>query len=355
MKPVIPSALDTLCTPATIRLTPNLVAAQFDLMKIVPARHILQRALDTGRLKAGGLVVESSSGTFALGLALCCVEMGLRLSLVTGPMEASLRWRLEHLGATIDLVPSAEGGLGGIQQARLDRLQQVMADVPGAFWPQQYTNPLHPEAYAPIARQLGEAMGRVDYLVASVGSGGSMCGMARVLRETNPDLKVIGVDHNLSVLFGQTTARVHPLDDECYIPLLGMGSDIVIPNLDHTQCDEVHWLPVARMIRGIHHLHRTYGLLLGPTAGAAYAVADWIAAAHPEANVLTIFPDHGIRYMKTVYDGAWLAARADELARDWSAPRWVDGPAAVEGEWSRVAWGRRTYEEVNGHEKRSRS
>lgn len=355
MTSTILSPLDALCTPSIIRLSPNLVAAQFDLMKIVPARYILQNALDTGRLKRGGLVVESSSGTFALGLALCCIEMGLRLSLVTGPMEASLRWRLEHLGASIDLVESSATGLGGIQQARLDRLAQVMEEVPGAFWPQQYTNPLHPEAYGPIATRLGEAMERVDCLVASVGSGGSMCGMARVLRETHPDLRVIAVDHNLSVLFGQTTARVHPLDDECYIPLLGMGSDIVIPNLDHTACDEVHWLPVAKMIRGIHWLHQHYGLLLGPTAGAAYAVADWFARAHPEANVLTIFPDHGIRYLKTVYDGSWLADRAEELERDWAEPHWVDGPAAVEGEWVRVAWRRRTYEQVNGHEKRSRS
>lgn len=355
MSDPLPSALDTLCRPDLVQLRPNLIAVRFDLMKIVPARFILEDALRSGALAPGGLVVESSSGTFALGLALCCVNLGLRLHLVTGPMEAALRWRLEHLGATIDTVAWTGGGLGGIQQARLNRLHEVMADVPGAFWPQQYTNPLHPAAYAPLAREFSATIGKVDYLVASVGSGGSLCGMGRVLRAANPDLKLIAVDHNLSVLFGPTSGRVNPLCRECYVPLLGMGSDIVIPNLDHAECDEVHWVPVAMMIRAIHHIHRTYGLLLGPTAGAAYAVADWIARAHPGATVMTVFPDHGIRYLRSVYDESWLGERAEELRREWHEPRDVASPTAVAGEWERFAWGRRTYTEVLGHPPVSRA
>ena len=350
-KPELPmgSALDHLCDPALIQLQPQLYAVKFDLMKIVPARYILETALANGDLQPGGLVVESSSGTFALGLALVCANIGLRLSLVTGPLEPSVRWRLEHLGAEIDVVPSAGNTLGGIQQARLNRLQQVMADNPGAFWPQQYTNPLHPAAYAAIARSLGESLGNVDYLVASVGSGGSMCGMSRILRQTNPDLRVIGVDHNLSVLFGPTTGEAYPLCQECYVPLLGMGSDIVIANLDHTECDEVHWLPVAKMINAIHHLHQQQGLLLGPTAGAAYAVAQWVAQNNPGKNVLTIFPDHGIRYMQTVFDPQWLSARASELQRDWAAPVAVASPTAVRRDWEYFPWQRRSYQQVLGH------
>jgi cysteine synthase len=355
MTETIASALDGLCRPDLVRLRPNLVAVRFDLMKIVPARFILEDALRSGALAPGGLVIESSSGTFALGLALCCVNMGLRLRLVTGPMEPSLRWRLEHLGAVIDAVPATLGGLGGIQQARLDRLQALMADVPGAFWPQQYTNPLHPAAYAPLARGFVDALGKVDYLVASVGSGGSLCGMGRVLRAANPDVKLIAVDHNLSVLFGPTSGRVNALCRECYVPLLGMGSDIVIPNLEHRDCDEVHWLPVAPMIRAVHHLHRTYGLLVGPTAGAAFAVADWIARARPEAKVLTIFPDHGIRYLGTIFDEQWLATRGEELQRAWPEPRVVDSPRDVAGAWERYPWARRSYAEVLGHPPVSRS
>jgi hypothetical protein len=94
------SALGILCRPDIIQMQPNIFAAQFDLMKIVPARFILENALETGLLKEGGLVVESSSGTFALGLAIVCANLGLRLSLVTGQLEEALEWRLSDLCAT---------------------------------------------------------------------------------------------------------------------------------------------------------------------------------------------------------------------------------------------------------------
>ncbi len=343
------SALDSLCQPKIIQMRPNLFAAQFDLMKIVPARFILENALETGALKAGGLVVESSSGTFALGLAIVCANLGLRLSLVTGQLEESLEWRLRDLGAGIEKVYSGKGYMGGIQQKRLDRLSQVMAENPGSFWPRQYDNPLHPVAYASLAESLAKSLGKLDFLVASVGSGGSICGFARVLRKSNPDLRVIAVDHNLSVLFGPTSGEATPLCRECYEPLLGMGSDIVIPNVDHTQCDEVHWVPVAKMINAIHHMHRHYGLLLGPTSGAAYTIADWVAHSNPGCNVLTLFPDHGIRYIRTVYNAEWLNARAEELQRTWSQPTLVEGPTAVGSDWAYYPWGRRSYPEVLGH------
>lgn len=347
-------ALDNLCRPALVELQSNLFALQFDLMKIVPARFILETALRTGELQPGGLVVESSSGTFALGLAIVCANLGLRLSLVTGQLEESLEWRLRHLGASIEKVFSGSGYMGGIQQKRLDRLKEVMATVPGSYWPHQYDNPLHPLAYGELAEATAQSLGRVDFLVASVGSGGSICGFARVLRKHHPELRVIAVDHNLSVLFGPTSADATPLCRECYEPLLGMGSDIVIPNVDHTQCDEVHWVPVAPMIQAVHRIHNRYGLLLGPTAGAAYAVADWIAQAQPDARVLTIFPDHGIRYMRTVYNAEWLNARAEEFQRTWAQPVEVDSPTKVGRDWARFAWGRRSYEEVLGHGPKSR-
>ena len=153
----IDSALDSLCKPDLIRLEPNLFAAKFDLMKIIPARYILEKALKNGELRPGGLVMESSSGTFALGLAIVCAAHGLKLSLITGPLEGPVRWRLENLGAKIESLPSAGSTLGGIQQSRLNRLQQLIKDTPGAFWPRQYTNPLHPDAYWPVGTAISQA------------------------------------------------------------------------------------------------------------------------------------------------------------------------------------------------------
>jgi cysteine synthase A len=345
----VESTLDHLCKPSLVQLQPNLYAAKFDLMKIVPARYIVEQALKSGALKPGGLVVESSSGTFALGLAQTCVTLGLKLALKTGPVEPIVAWRLRHLGAQIETVESDAGNLREIQEQRFNLVRQTLADVPGSFWPRQHDNPQHPEAYHSIAQSIGETLGKVDVVVATIGSGGSLFGFARPLREANPNLKVIAVDHNLSVIFGPTSEKVYPLCDENYVPLLGMGSDIVFPNVAHAECDEVHWVPVAQMINAVHELHRTTGLIVGPTSGAALSVANWVARNNPELRVLTVFPDHGIRYMNTVYNPQWLSERADELQRSWSEPELCSTPTEVAGEWTWFPWGRRSYEEVLGH------
>lgn len=349
----VESTLDHLCKPSLVNLQSNLHAVKFDLMKIVPARYIVEQALKSGELKPGGVVVETSSGTFALGLAQVCATLGLKLILKTGPLEPIVAWRLQHLGAHFDTVDV--NNLRDQQEQRIEMVLQTLKDIPGSFWPRQIDNPLHPAAYRPIAQDVGETLGKVDILVGTIGSGGSLFGFSRPLSEANPDLKVIAVDHNSSVIFGPTTAQVYPLCEENYLPLLGMGSDIVFDNVFHNECDEVHWVPVAQMINTVLELHKSTGLLVGPTSGAALSVANWVARNNPDKNVLTVFPDHGIRYMNTVYDPIWLQEREDELQRTWTEPEMCGSPLEVKGEWTRYAWGRRSYEEVLGHAPVSRS
>jgi cysteine synthase A len=160
---------------------------------------------------------------------------------------------------------------------------------------------------------------------------------------------VVAVDHNLSVIFGPTSEQVYPLCQENYVPLLGMGSDIVFPNVAHPECDEVHWVPVAQMVNTVHELHRSTGLFVGPTSGAALAVANWFAKKHPNRTILTVFPDHGIRYMNTVYNPQWLQERANELERSWSEPVLCSSPTEVARDWTRFQWNRRSYKEVLGY------
>ena len=343
------STLDHLCKPSLVRLQENHYAAKFDLMKIVPARYIVEQALASGELKPDGLVVESSSGTFALGLAQTCATLGLKLTLKTGWLEPIVEWRLRHLGAHLDTIMNDAGNLREIQEQRFALVRQTLKDVPGAFWTRQHDNPQHPAAYVPVAREIGAALGKVDILVATIGSGGSLCGFAKPLREANSDLKVIAVDHNMSAIFGLNTERVYPLCEENWLSMLGMGSDIIFPNVCHAECDEVHWVPIAQMINTVHELHRTTGLFVGPTSGAALTVANWIARNHPDSRVLTVLPDHGIRYMDTVFNPHWLRENADELRRTWPEPELCDMPTDVAGEWTWFPWGRRRYEDVFGH------
>ncbi|OUD12288.1 PLP-dependent cysteine synthase family protein [Thioflexithrix psekupsensis] len=345
----VQSTLDHLCKPSLVQLQSNLFAAKFDLMKIVPARYIVEQALKSGELKPDGLVVESSSGTFALGLAQTCATLGLKLTLKTGYLEPIVEWRLRHLGAHIDTVTNAAGNLREIQEQRFALVRKTLEEVPGSFWTRQHDNPQHPAAYEPISRSIGESLGKVDILVATVGSGGSLCGFAKPLREANPELKVIAVDHNMSAIFGLTTGRAYPLCEENWLSMLGMGSDIVFPNVCHQACDEVHWVPIAQMINTVHDLHRTTGLFVGPTSGAALSVANWMARQYPACRVLAVLPDHGIRYMDTIFNPNWLNKNTEELQRTWSEPELCQSPTEVAGEWTYFPWQRRSYEEVFGH------
>lgn len=325
--------------PTVVRLTDNLYALSYRLMKMVPARHIMRRAAEQGRLEPDTTVVETTSGTFGLALAMECAITGRPLVLVSDPViDAPLRRRLEDLGAVVDIVSQRAPG-GGYQATRLARVAELMAGLPSAFCPQQYSNPANPASYALVADLLAEQVGQVDCLVGPVGSGGSMCGTAGALREAFPDLTAIGVDTHRSVLFGQPDG---------HRTLRGLGNSLVPANLDHRQFDEVHWIGAADAYAATRTLHRRHALFMGPTSGASYLAATWWAARNPDALTVVVLPDEGYRYLDTVYDDGWLAANGWSDGGVDTAPRTIDNPVQARAGWCRVRWGRRSLAEVSG-------
>jgi cysteine synthase A len=323
--------------PRIVRLGPNLFGAAFTLMKLLPARHILARAATSGRLEPGTVIIETTSGTFGLALAMECSLRGYPLVLVSDPaVDPALRRRLEHLGARVVIV-DRPASIGGLQQARLDTVAELCERHPRHFLPSQYANPDHPAAYEPVAGLLAAAVGPVDCLVGSVGSGGSMCGTASALRARFPWMAAIGVDTPGSVLFGQSDAprRVR-----------GLGNSLMPPNLDHSAFDEVHWVGAAEAFEATRTLHRRHALYMGPTSGAAWLAAWWWARRHPEASVVVLLPDEGHRYQNTVYDDAWLGNQDLRLDMLPAHPREVAHPDEAVGGWCRFGWGRRPLADV---------
>lgn len=349
-KPFGANVVEELSFPKLVQVAHNLVAAKFDLMKFTPAKHILHTALTSGQLRAGGHVVESSSGTFALALSILCSLYNLRLTLVTGPMSQIVRWRLENLGAVLHIVHASNNCEGGIQQARLEVLSGLRSSMPESFWPQQYTNPLNSLSYRPIAERVLLTQPKIDSIVGTVGSGGSLFGIASILQRENPDLEVIAVDHNRSVIFGAQATRISTMCRETFEQILAMGAGIPMGNVNFELCDEVHWVPVPKMVQKVHDFHRRTGMLVGPSSGAALAVAEWRAAQEPSQHVLTIFPDHGVRYVETMFDPRWLNNWNEDLARDWGGPRDISSPEEVSEGWCRFKWGRRRYRDVAGND-----
>ncbi|MFJ7166376.1 pyridoxal-phosphate dependent enzyme [Streptomyces globosus] len=276
-------------------------------MKDRVARNIVTEARRLGVLRPGAPIVESSSGTMALGVALVGRSLGHPVHIVTDPRtDPTTLAKLRALGCEVHVVAAMADG--GWQGARLDRLAELMRELPGAFWPQQYSNPDNPGAYRVLAAELLADLGPLDTLVGAVGSGGSLCGTGRALRRSLPGLRVVGVDSVGSTLFDQpdVPGRLQS----------GLGNSLHPNNLDRTAIDEIHWLNDREAFAATRELAREQQIFAGNTSGSVYRVLRHLAlTAEPGSRIVGIFPDRGDRYTETVYsDGHWAAHRLEELA-----------------------------------------
>ncbi len=321
--------------PNIIKYNDTLYLMAFKLMKLLPALYMIERAEKDGRLNNGGTVIETSSGTFALGLAMVCALKKYPLIIIGDPaIDPGLQRRLTALGAEVILVrkPAASGGF---QQSRLDKVHKLLNTIPGSFWPCQYHNPDNAAAYGEIAEEAFELTGNPDFVVGPVGSGGSLCGISRVWKYRSPQLATVAVDTNGSMLFGQKdTPRL----------LRGLGNSIIPKNLDYRLINEVHWVTPESAFYATRLLHSQSGIFMGPTSGAAFLVANFIARQNPGKKVVAILPDEGTRYLNTIYNDNWLSR--NNIKRDMGClekrPRLIQNPEEAGSDWSYCGWnGRR--------------
>lgn len=151
-------------------------------MKDRVAKQIIIKAKKQGILPDGVPIIESSSGTMALGVALVGTYLGHPVHIVTDPrIDPITLSKLNAMGCKVHIVEKMTSQ--GWQSARLEKLKELMKDYPGAFWPRQYENPENPNAYSELANELIGDLHHVDVLIGSIGSGGSLCGTAKELRK----------------------------------------------------------------------------------------------------------------------------------------------------------------------------
>jgi cysteine synthase A len=325
-------------TPRMAALAPNLIAAVFPLMKLMPARYILDRAMADGEIKPGSRIVETTSGTFGMALALLAAARGYALTLITASslIDAKYAARLERIGATVITVEDSSGN--GDQLGRLQRLARIRREDPNCFWPRQYDNPGNWLAYARLAELLVRSVGKMDYLVGCVGSGGSLCGTGTFLRAIFPHLAILAVDTHRSILFGQPVGKRM---------LRGLGNSVVPGNLRHELIDEVHWVGAYPAFGEAHRLLREHGIFQGPTSAAAALVGRWAASRCPDARVAVILPDEGHRYVETVYDDRWLSSLPGWSGANSLEPKLLTSiKPESEADWTRFSWARRSLESV---------
>jgi cysteine synthase len=263
-------------------------------MKDRPAMHMVERGRTRGDLRAGARIIESTSGTLGLGLALAGTVYRHPVTLVTDPgMEPIIQRMLSAYGADIEMVSEPHPS-GGWQQARRDRVTELLDADSHAWYPDQYNNPDNVDAYRPLALELVAQLEHVDVLVCSVGTGGHSAGVARALRQFNPDLQLIGVDTVGSTIFGQPSATRL---------MRGLGSSIYPGNVDYDAFDEVHWVAPAEAVWVCRKLAATHYASGGWSVGAVALVAGWAARTHPpHTTIAAVFPDGPQRYFDTVYN-----------------------------------------------------
>ncbi|GAA2524858.1 cysteine synthase A [Pilimelia columellifera] len=254
------------------------------------ALAMIEDAEATGALAPGAPIVEATSGNTGIGLALVAAAKGYPLTL-TMPESMSLERRalLAAYGADLVLTPAADGMPGAI--ARADEL----ASERGWFQPRQFDNPANPNVHAETtAREIwDDTDGRLDIVVAGVGTGGTVTGVSRVLRAKNPDVRIVAVEPAESPVLSGGQKGPHGIQ--------GIGAGFVPNVLDTTAYDEIVQVNVATARSTARTLARSEGILAGVSGGAALAAAAQVAARPENAGktVVVVLPDTGERYLST--------------------------------------------------------
>ena len=249
---------------------------------------MIERAERDGRLVPGGTVIEPTSGNTGIGLALVCARRGYRC-ILTMPASMSLERRalLEALGAKIVLTDEESQMAGAIARAH-----ELAKELPNSFMPQQFDNDENPRVhYQTTAREILHALGslRLDAFVAGIGTGGTISGVGRVLREERPGCRIIGVEAESCATI--TRGERGPTK------IQGWGAGFVPKNYAPEIPHEVLTVGDDDAYRAKVALAKNHGLLLGISSGAAVHVAARIARSLPEdGNVVVVLPDTGERY-----------------------------------------------------------
>ena len=255
------------------------------------AKQIIDDAEAAGKLAPGGTIIEPTSGNTGIGLAAIAAVRGYRMILVMPDTMSSERIKLARAyGAEVVLTPGSAGMRGAVEKAN-----ELLESTKGAYLPGQFDNPSTPRAhYLGTGPEIWEALdGHIDALVCTVGTGGTLTGTARYLKEKNPVVKVIAVEPADSPLLSEGKAGPHKLQ--------GIGANFIPAVLDRSLIDEVLTATTEEAYGAARALAAKSGLLVGISSGAAESVAEKVAA-RPEfagKNIVVIFPDGGEKYMST--------------------------------------------------------
>ncbi len=273
------------------------------------ARYMIEAAEQNGRIKPGDMILENSSGNTALGLALVAIQKGYRLKVVV--RDRISREKLDQLRVLGVEVHLADSSLPPEHPDSYNRITPRLArETPNCYFPDQHSNRENNAAhYHGTGPEIWEQMeGRIDAFVAGAGTGGTIGGVGRFLKEQDPKIQVIAIDPMGSVFHDHFRGR-KDLTSGPYL-VEGLGDEFPIATMDFEILDDILQVKDEDTFLEARAFARSEGLLVGGSSGAAiWGVRQVAARLGPKARIVTVFPDGASRYLSTVFSDDWMRSQ----------------------------------------------
>lgn len=256
-----------------------------------PALNMIEKAEQEGLINKDTVIIEPTSGNTGIGLALACAIKGYKM-ILTMPetMSTERRKLLSAYGAELVLTDGAKG-----MQGAVDKANELHKEIQNSFIPQQFSNPANPESHViSTAEEIwDDTDGKVDFIVAGVGTGGTISGLAKGLKAKNPNIKVVAVEPASSPLLSKGFAGAHKIQ--------GIGANFVPENYDANLIDEIITVKNEDAISIAKRLAKEEGILSGISSGAALWVANEVSKRSENKGklIVVILPDSGERYLSS--------------------------------------------------------
>ncbi len=253
------------------------------------ANGIINEAEKSGRLKKGSVIIEPTSGNTGIGIASAATAKGYRAIIVMPEtMSEERKMLIKAYGAELVLTEGSKGMKGATEKA-----EELHREIPGSIIAGQFTNPVNPQThYETTGPEIWEdTNGNVDIFVAGVGTGGTLSGVGKFLKEKNADIKVVAVEPETSPLLLKGQAGPHKIQ--------GIGANFIPDTLDRSIYDEIIAVPNKEAILTARNAAKQEGFLIGISSGAALWAAKQLAEREENKgkNIVVIFPDGGERYL----------------------------------------------------------
>jgi len=252
------------------------------------ALNMIQAAMDQGKIDNDSTIIEPTSGNTGIALAAVCAQKGLKL-ILTMPESMSVERRklLEAMGARLELTAASEGMSGAIKRAK-----ELNAQIANSFIIDQFSNPSNPDAHIKTtAQEIIAQMREIDLFVAGVGTAGTISGVAKVLKEYNPKIKVYAIEPQSSAVISGCSPASHQIQ--------GIGAGFIPKNYDPSLVDGVICISDDDAIQTAKELMKQKSLLVGISSGANIKAARVLAQKYKDKKIVTILCDSAMRYLST--------------------------------------------------------